>query len=133
LICFPYGYHYLMTWYTNWQINTGWFESIQYIIISMSIKESRLKYLFWVKLYFYWSFGLAESYRINFHTVLKKITRKILAMLRYFFMLKKHWSDLQHNADKIIKLTKKIKEKRILLCTSSHNTIHLNSVLFPFV
>jgi len=54
-ICFSYGYHNLIMRHANWQVNPGWPESTQYVIVSIFIKKYHIQYLFWVKPCFYGS------------------------------------------------------------------------------
>jgi len=53
LICFLWSYHVLITGHGGWQVNLRRSESIRYVVVSVFIKIIHLKYLFWVKLYFY--------------------------------------------------------------------------------
>jgi hypothetical protein len=107
LIFFSWNYHSLIIRHADWQVNSCWPESIQYVVISIVIRKHHLKCLFWVKLCFYRLFELPFNLSNQLGHIRSISTwfnffllEKTLATPRYFFMIKKNfWSNSHRNAN----------------------------------
>jgi hypothetical protein len=89
---FLWSYYDLMTPHADKQVNLSWSKLIQYIFVSIFIKNiSHISYLFWIKLYFYWLYRLfldLSSQPIHIESINIYIFFFILKTFKYIFLRK---------------------------------------------